>query len=48
MWVQTSGPPERRVVLFDYTTRAQEVPLRLLAGYRGYLLRPLGCSTPKY
>jgi transposase len=39
MWVQTGGPPERPVVLFDYTTsRAQDVPLRLLAGYRGYLM----------
>ena len=39
MWVQTGGPPDRPVVLFDYTTsRAQDVPLRLLAGYRGYLM----------
>ena len=39
MWVQTSGPPERPVILFDYTiSRAQEVPLRLLADYRGYLM----------
>lgn len=39
MWVQASGPPERPVILFDYTTsRAQEVPLRLLADYRGYLM----------
>ena len=39
MWVQTGGPPDRPVVLFDYTTsRAQEIPLRLLAGYRGYLM----------
>lgn len=39
MWVQASGPPARPVVLFDYTTsRAQEVPLRLLADYRGYLM----------
>jgi transposase len=39
MWVQSSGPPERPVILFDYTTsRAQEVPLRLLADYRGYLM----------
>jgi transposase len=39
MWVQTSGPPDRKVVLFDYTSsRAQEVPLRLLVGYRGYLM----------
>ena len=39
MWVQTGGPPDKPVILFDYTTsRAQEVPLRLLAGYRGYLM----------
>ena len=39
MWVQTGGTPDRPVVLFDYTTsRAQDVPLRLLAGYRGYLM----------
>ena len=39
MWVQASGPSERPVLLFDYTTsRAQEVPLRLLGDYRGYLM----------
>ncbi|WVI99009.1 IS66 family transposase [Pseudomonas psychrophila] len=39
MWVQASGPPDRQVVLFDYTTsRAQEVPLRLLQSYRGYVM----------
>ena len=39
MWVPASGPPDRKVVLFDYTTsRAQEVPLRLLEGYRGYVM----------
>ena len=39
MWVQTGGPPDRPVIFFDYTSsRAQEVPLRLLAGYRGYLM----------
>lgn len=39
MWVQTGGPPDRPVILFDYeTSRAQDVPLRLLAGYRGYLM----------
>lgn len=39
MWVQTGGPPDKPVILFDYTTsRAQEVPLRLLDGYRGYLM----------
>ncbi len=39
MWVQTGGPPGKPVILFDYSTsRAQEVPLRLLDGYRGYLM----------
>ncbi|QZI73031.1 IS66 family transposase [Pseudomonas protegens] len=39
MWVQTSGPPDRKVVLFDYTSsRAQEEPLRLLENYRGYVM----------
>lgn len=39
MWVQTGGPPNQSVVLFDYSTsRAQEVPTRLLEGYRGYLM----------
>ena len=39
MWVQAGGPPDKPVILFDYTTsRAQDVPLRLLAGYRGYLM----------
>lgn len=39
MWVQTGGPPAHPVVLFDYTSsRAQDVPQRLLEGYRGYLM----------
>ena len=39
MWVQTGGPPNQPVIFFDYSTsRAQEVPSRLLAGYRGYLM----------
>ncbi|WP_252090642.1 IS66 family transposase [Pseudomonas sp. MWU13-3659] len=39
MWVQTGGPPDCPVILFDYTTsRAQEVPVRLLDGYRGYVM----------
>ncbi len=39
MWVQTGGPPDRPVILFDYeTSRAQGVPLRLLEAYRGYLM----------
>ncbi|RMU39134.1 hypothetical protein ALP32_200099 [Pseudomonas avellanae] len=38
-WVQTGGPPNQLVVLFDYSTsRAQEVPSRLLESYRGYLM----------
>ena len=39
MWVQTGGPPNQPMILFDYSTsRAQEVPSRLLEGYRGYLM----------
>jgi transposase len=39
MWVQTGGPPNQPVILFDYSTsRAQEVPSRLLEGDRGYLM----------
>ncbi|WP_371365446.1 IS66 family transposase [Pseudomonas sp. QL9] len=39
MWVQSGGPPGNPVVLFDYSTsRAQDVPLHLLADYRGYLM----------
>ncbi|EFQ61922.1 ISPsy5, transposase [Pseudomonas fluorescens WH6] len=39
MWVQTGGPPDRPVILFDYSTsRAQEVPTRLLENYRGYVM----------
>ncbi len=39
MWVQTGGPPDRPVILFDYaTSRAQEVPTRLLDRYRGYVM----------
>lgn len=39
MWVQTGGPPGKPVILFDYSTsRAQEVPTRLLDGYCGYLM----------
>ncbi|HBM66175.1 MAG TPA: IS66 family transposase, partial [Pseudomonas sp.] len=35
----TGGPPDRPVILFDYaTSRAQEVPVRLLDGYRGYVM----------
>ena len=39
MWVQTGGPPDKPVILFDYSTsRAQGVPTRLLEGYRGYVM----------
>lgn len=39
MWVRAGGPAEQPVVLFDYSSsRAQEIPLRLLEGYRGYLM----------
>jgi transposase len=39
MWVQTGGPPERPVVVFDYDpSRSGAVPVRLLEGYQGYLL----------
>lgn len=38
MWVTRGGPPDRPVILFDYDpSRGKEVPLRLLAGYEGYL-----------
>ena len=38
LWLQRGGPPEQPVVLYDYAPgRGQEVPKRLLAGYRGYL-----------
>ena len=39
MWVQTGGPPERPVVVFDYDpSRSGAVPVRLLEGYQGYLM----------
>ena len=39
MWVQTGGPPGKRVVIYDYDpSRSGEVPARLLAGYQGYLM----------
>ncbi|GGK53550.1 hypothetical protein GCM10009103_54810 [Pseudomonas koreensis] len=38
IWEQAGGPPDKPVILFDYSTsRAQEVPTRLLDGYRDYL-----------
>lgn len=46
MWVQTGGPPDRPVILFDYaTSRAQEVPTRLLDGYRGYVMTTTPVTT---
>ncbi|MBC7498898.1 MAG: IS66 family transposase [Herminiimonas sp.] len=39
MWVQTGGPPDKPVILFDYDpSRSGDVPARLLEGYRGYLM----------
>lgn len=39
MWVQTGGPPEKPVVIYDYDpSRSGEVPSRLLQGYQGYLM----------
>lgn len=39
MCVQTGGSPDRPVILFDYSTsRAQEVPMHLLDGYRDYVM----------
>jgi transposase len=39
MWVQTGGPPERPVVLYDYDpSRSAQVPSRLLDGFQGYLM----------
>lgn len=39
MWALAAGPPERPVVLFDYhPSRSGEIPKRLLAGFKGYLM----------
>jgi transposase len=38
LWVQRGGPPDGRVILYDYDpSRSGAVPERLLAGYKGYL-----------
>ena len=38
LWVQRGGPPDGRVILYDYDpSRSGSVPVRLLAGYSGYL-----------
>jgi transposase len=39
MWVQTGGPPDKPVVLYDYDpSRSASVPTALLEGYKGYLM----------
>lgn len=39
MWVQSGGPPDKSVVVFDYDpSRSGAVPARLLEGYRGHLM----------
>ena len=39
MWVQTGGPPDKPVILYDYdASRSARVPTRLLEGYKGYLM----------
>jgi transposase len=39
MWVQSGGPPNKAVTLFDYrASRSGRVPLELLQDYRGYLM----------
>jgi len=38
IWLQRGGPPDGRVVLYDYDPgRSAQVPKRLLEGFRGYL-----------
>lgn len=38
LWVQRGGPPNQPVVLYDYDPgRGARVPIRLLAGFSGYL-----------
>ena len=38
LWVQRGGPPDHRIILYDYDpSRAQGVPKRLLEGFSGYL-----------
>lgn len=39
MWVQTGGPPDKPVILYDYDpSRSGDVPVRLLQEYCGYLM----------
>ena len=36
IWVQRGGPPDAPLILYDYDpSRSQQVPLRLLEGYKG-------------
>ena len=38
LWLRRGGPPDQRVVLYDYDPgRSQQVPKRLLGGFMGYL-----------
>lgn len=38
IWVQRGGPPDSPVILYHYDpSRSQEVPLRLLEGFTGFL-----------
>ena len=39
MWVQTGGPPGKPVTIYDYDpSRSGAVPVRLLQGYKGYMM----------
>ena len=38
IWVQCGGPPDTPIILYDYDpSRSQNVPLRLLDDFKGYL-----------
>ena len=38
MWVQCGGPPDHPILLYDYDpSRSQQVPIRLLQGFKGHL-----------
>ena len=39
MWVQTGGPPDRPVVIYDYNpSRGGDVPIELVTGFQGFLM----------
>lgn len=39
MWVQTGGPPDRPVVIYDYNpSRGGDVPMELVSGFQGFLM----------